>query len=337
MGAEFLRGFDVSEMTYRDALRESLRECLATDDKVFLVGEDVGRYGGAFGISRDLLRQFGESKVMDAPLSELGFVGAAIGAALSGLHPIVEIMTVNFSLLALDQIINNAATLRYMSGGQCAVPLVIRMTTGAGRQLAAQHSHSWEGWIAHVPGIKVVAPATIDDARYMLKAALDDSNPVLIFENMSLFGMTGYISTGVSEVNLSGATVVRQGSDLSLITYGGSLPKALKASEILSKEGVHPEVIDLRCLRPLDDQTVMASVRKCGRALVIDEDWPTVSLGSEIMARIMEQAFYDLDAPVRRINSVDIPMPYAKHLEEAALPSVDTILKAAHEVLGHHD
>ena len=327
----------MSEMTYRDALRESLRECLAADEKVFLLGEDVGRYGGAFGISRDLLKQFGEAKIMDAPLSELGFVGAAIGAALSGLHPIVEIMTVNFSLLALDQIINNAATLRHMSGGQCAVPLVIRMTTGAGRQLAAQHSHSWEGWLAHVPGLKIVTPASVDDARFMLKAALEEPNPVLIFENMSLFGVTGTITPGVSQVSLAGATVLRRGSDLTIITYGGSVPKALKAADSLAQDGIDAEVIDLRSLRPLDDGTIMKSVRKCGRVLVIDEDWPSVSLASEIMARIMEQAFYDLDAPVRRVNAMDVPIPYAKHLEEAALPSVASIMQAAHEVLGHHD
>lgn len=330
-------GAYVTEITYRDALRESLRECLAKDDKVFLIGEDVGRYGGAFGISRDLLKQFGDTKVMDAPLSELGFVGAAIGAALSGLHPIVEIMTVNFSLLAFDQLINNAATLRYMSGGQCQVPLVIRMTTGGGRQLAAQHSHSWEGWLAHIPGLKIVTPATIDDARHLLKAALNEPNPVLIFENMSLFGVTGTLSPEVDKVSLTGSKVIREGADITMITYGGSLPKVLQAADQLASGGIHAEVLDLRCLRPLDDEAILTSVRKCGRAMIVDEDWPSVSLASEVMARIMEQAFYDLDAPVRRVNSADVPMPYAKHLEDAALPNVASILRVAHEVLGHHD
>ena len=327
----------MTTLTYRDALRHALRECLADDPSTFLLGEDVGRYGGAFGISRDLLREFGEDRIMDAPLEELGFVGAAIGAALSGMHPIVEIMTVNFSLLALDQLINNAATLRHMSNGQFQVPLVIRSATGAGRQLAAQHSHSWEGWLAHIPGLKIVAPATIDDARYMLKAALQDPNPVLVFENTNLFGMNDTLTDEITEVPLTGAAIRRQGQDLAIVTYGGSLPKAIEAATLLATEGISCEVIDLRCLRPLDDATVMTSVRRCGRALVIDEDWHSVSLASEIMARIMEQSFYDLDAPVARLTAADVPIPYAKHLEDAAIPSVPSIMQAAKEVLKNHD
>ncbi|MCE2898690.1 MAG: alpha-ketoacid dehydrogenase subunit beta [Betaproteobacteria bacterium] len=305
-----------------------LREALLADPRVFLMGEDVGRYGGTYAVSKGLLAEFGEARIRDAPLSESGFTGAGIGAALNGMRPIVEIMTVNFSLLALDQILNNAATLRHMSGGQLSVPVVIRMTTGGGRQLAAQHSHSLEGWYAHIPGLRVVAPATLEDARGMLPAALRDPDPVLIFEHALLLGVEGELAVEAAPVDLDRAAVRRPGSQVSVITYGGSLPKAMAAAAVLEAQGVSAEVIDLRSLRPLDDATVMASVRKTRRAVVVDEGWRSGSLSAEIMARIVEQAFYDLDAPPARVCSAEVPVPYAKHLEEAALPQVEGIVAA---------
>ena len=309
-------------LTYREALRMGLYEALERDERVFLMGEDVGRYGGTYAVSKCMLEKFGPERVRDAPLSELAFVGAGIGAALGGMRPIVEVMTVNFSLLALDQIVNTAAILRHMSGGQFAVPLVIRMSTGAGRQLSAQHSHSFEGWYAHIPGIKIVADATIDDARGMLGAALRDANPVIVFEYPALFEMKGDLSE--SAIDIASASVRRPGSRVTLITYGACLPKALQAAE-----EVDGEVIDLRVLRPLDTETILNSVRKTRHAVVVDEGWKSGSLAAEIMARIMEQAFYDLDAPVARVCREEVPIPYPKHLEEAALPQPEKIVAAA--------
>jgi pyruvate dehydrogenase E1 component beta subunit len=316
------------KLTYREAVRAALREALAGDPRVFLMGEDVGRYGGAYACSKGLLEEFGGDRVRDTPLSESTFVGAGIGAALGGMRPIVEVMTVNFSLLALDQIVNNAATLRHMSGGQLSVPLVVRMATGGGRQLAAQHSHSLEGWYAHIPGIKVVAPATVADARGMLRLALRDPDPVFIFEHAMLYPMEGEVDDAALPRDLTRAAVRRSGVDVTVITYGGSLWKALEAAEQLAKEGIEAEVLDLRSLRPLDTQGIMASVAKTHRALVVDEAWRTGSLAAEISAQIMEGAFYDLDAPVARLCSAEVPMPYAKHLEDAALPQATTIVDA---------
>lgn len=320
-----------TRMTYREALREALRDALQRDPRVFLMGEDVGRYGGSYAVSLGLLEAFGPERIRDAPLSELGFVGAGIGAALGGMRPIVEIMTVNFSLLALDPLMNTAAALRHMSGGQFSVPLVVRMATGAGRQLAAQHSHSLEGWYAHIPGLKILAPATLEDARGMLWPALLDPDPVLIFEHAQLYNMEG--DTGNWEtLDISTANVRRVGKDLTLITYGGTLGKALTAAEQLAGEGIDCEVIDLRVLRPLDDQTIMASVCKTRRALVVDEGWRSGSLAAEIITRIIEQSFFELDAPPSRVCSAEVPIPYPRHLEEAALPQVSTIVAAAHEL-----
>ncbi|MET3983021.1 alpha-ketoacid dehydrogenase subunit beta [Streptomyces sp. PvR034] len=314
--------------TYREALRAGLREALQQDERVFLMGEDVGRYGGCFGVSLGLLEEFGPDRIRDTPLSESGFVGAGIGAAIGGMRPVVEIMTVNFSLLALDQILNNAATLLHMSGGQVNVPVVIRMTTGAGRQLGAQHSHSLEGWYAHIPGIRVLAPATVDDARHMLAAALADPDPVLIFEHGGLYNTEGSLDETVEAVDLDTAAVRRSGTDVSVITYGGSLPKAMAAAETLAGEGISAEVVDLRSLRPLDDATVMASVGRTHRAVIVDEAWRSGSLAAEISSRITEQAFYELDAPVQRVCSAEVPIPYARELEEAALPQPATIVDA---------
>ncbi len=320
-------------ITYRDAMREALHEALGRDDRVFLMGEDVGRYGGCFAVSMGLLEAFGPQRVRDTPLSESGFVGAGIGAALGGMRPIVEIMTVNFSLLALDQIMNNAATLQHMSGGQCNVPLVIRMTTGAGRQLGAQHSHSLEGWYAHIPGLKVLTPATVTDARWMLWTALEDPDPVLIFEHGALYNTEGVLPEGIGPVGIDEAAIRRTGSDVSLVTYGGTLAGTLQAAETLASEGIDAEVIDLRTLRPLDTATILASVTRTHRMVVIDEGWRSGSISAEISARVTEQAFYDLAAPVMRVCTAEVPIPYARHMEEAALPQVSDIVAAARTVV----
>ncbi|MBI2719728.1 MAG: alpha-ketoacid dehydrogenase subunit beta [Rhizobiales bacterium] len=321
-------------ITYRDAVREALQEALRRDPRVFLMGEDVGRYGGSYGCSKGLLAEFGEARIRDTPLSESAFTGAGIGAALGGMRPIVEIMTVNFSLLALDQIVNSAATLRHMSGGQFSVPLVIRMATGAGRQLAAQHSHSLENWYAHVPGIKVVAPATVADARGMLWTALEDPDPVIIFEHAMLYNEEGDVPGGDSlTVPIDGAAIRRDGTDVSLITYGGSLKKVLAAADELAKEGISGEVIDLRSLRPLDERTILNSVEKTHRAVIVDEGWRSGSLAGEISARIMEGAFFALDWPVERVCSAEVPIPYARHLEIAATPQVPGIVSAVRRAM----
>jgi pyruvate dehydrogenase E1 component beta subunit len=322
------------QTTYREALRAAHREALVRDPRVFIMGEDVGKYGGSYAVTKGFLEEFGPERIRDTPLSELGFVGAGIGAALGGARPIVEIMTVNFSLLALDQIVNSAATIRHMSGGQFSVPLVIRMATGAGRQLAAQHSHSLEVWYAHVPGIKVLAPATIEDARGMLWPALADPDPVVMFEHAQLYNLEGELDEPPPTVDIQHAATRREGKDLTIITYGGSLPRVLDAARQLAAEGVEAEVIDLRVLRPLDMPTVIESVRKTHRALVVDEGWRTCSLAAEIMARLVEEAFYDLDAPLARVCTEEVPIPYAKHLEDAALPMPPKIVAAARAVCG---
>jgi len=322
-----------ARMTYREAAREALRSALRADPRVFLMGEDVGRYGGCYAVTKGLLEEFGAERIRDTPLSESAFVGAGIGAAIHGLRPIVEIMTVNFSLLALDQILNNAATLCHMSGGQINVPLVIRMATGAGRQLAAQHSHSLEGWYAHIPGLRVVAPGTVDDARFMLGAALACPDPVLLFEHIYLYNMEGELSAGLADVDIDHAAVRRPGRDVVLITYGGSLHKCLAAAEQLGAEGIDAEVLDLRTLRPLDDATIMDAVRRTHRAVIVDEGWRSGSLAAEITTRIVEQAFYDLDAPVARVCTAEVPLPYPKHLEDAALPSPPRIVATVKSLL----
>ena len=323
-----------SRTTYREALRAGLRDALRGDPRAFLLGEDVGRYGGCYAVTKGLLEEFGAERVRDTPLSESAFVGAAIGAALDGLKPIVEVMTVNFSLLCLDQIVNNAATIRHMSGGQLSVPVVIRMATGAGRQLAAQHSHSLENWYAHVPGLRVIAPATLDDARWMLAAALADPDPVVVFEHVLLYNVEGELDPAIRSVDIDRAAIRRAGRDVTLVTYGGSLPKTLAAAEALEADGVDAEVVDLRTLRPLDEDTILGSVRKTRRVVVVDEGWRSGSLAGEIVARIAEAAFYDLDAAPARVCSAEVPIPYAKHLEDAALPQPAQIVAAARKLLG---
>ncbi len=325
---------ELRKTTYREALREAHRQALLRDPRVFIMGEDVGRYGGAYAVTKGLYEEFGPERIRDTPLSELAFVGTGIGAALGGVRPIVEVMTVNFSLLALDQIVNTAATLRHMSGGQYSVPVVIRMATGAGRQLAAQHSHSLEVWYAHVPGIRVLAPATIDDARGMLWPALEDPDPVVIFEHAQLYNLEGELAEPPPAVDIAHAAVRRAGKDLTLVTYGGSLPRAMAAADELAGDGIDAEVIDLRVLRPLDWDTITRSVASTHRVVVVDEGWRTCSLAAEIIAGINERAFYELDAPPARVCSEEVPIPYAKHMEEAALPMPPKIVAAVRQVCG---
>ena len=324
---------DSANLSYREAVRAAISEAMHADSRVFLMGEDVGNYGGCYAVSKGLSTEFGSERILDAPLSESGFVGAGIGAAMGGMRPIVEVMTVNFSLLALDQIVNNAATLRHMSGGQLSIPLVIRMATGAGKQLAAQHSHSLENWYAHVPGIKVLSPATIADARYMLGMALADPDPVIIFEHVMLYNETDVVPSPNDCVDMHKAVVRQEGQDISLITYGGSLAKTMQAAELLQQQHINAEVIDLRCLRPLDTQTIFSSVNKTGRVIVVDEGWRTGSLAGEICALVAEHCFWSLDAPPQRVCSQEVPIPYPKHLEQAATPQVEQIVIAAQILL----
>jgi pyruvate/2-oxoglutarate/acetoin dehydrogenase E1 component len=315
-------------LTYREALRIAIEEAMNADERVVLLGEDVGNYGGCYAVSKGLSETFGSNRIIDTPLSESGFVGAGIGAAIGGMRPIVEIMTVNFSLLALDQIVNNAATIRHMSGNQVSIPLVIRMATGAGKQLAAQHSHSLENWYAHVPGIKVLTPATVADARYMLGMALKDPNPVMFFEHVMLYNESAAIPVPEDCPDMCSAIVRQTGTDISLVTYGGSLPKALEAARQLAQQDVSVEVIDLRSLRPLDTDTLFRSVDKTHRLLVVDEGWRTGSLAGELCALVAENCFWSLDAPPIRVCSEEVPIPYPKHLEDAVTPQVAKIVEA---------
>ena len=319
-------------MTYRDAIRDAMRKALKADDRVFLLGEDVGRYGGCFAVSKGLLAEFGPERIRDTPLWEAAFAGAAMG----GMRPIVEIMTSNFSLLALDQIMNNAATYLHMSGGLFNVPVVIRMAAGGGRQLAAQHSHSLEGWYAHIPGIKVLTPARLEDAHGMLLTALTDPDPVLIFENALLYNMEGELPPDAGPVEIDRARIRRPGRDISVIAYGMGLWKALDAAQALAKKSIEVEVIDLRTLRPLDDRTIVESVCRTHRALIVDEGWRSGGISAEISARLMEQALYDLDAPVERLCGAEVPMPYAAQLERAALPQVETIIETVERMVSRH-
>jgi pyruvate dehydrogenase E1 component beta subunit len=325
---------DSTLITYREAMHDALREALATDERVFIMGEDVADYGGTYAVTKGLHEEFGRDRVRNTPLSESGFVGAGIGAALGGLRPIVEIMTVNFSLLALDQLVNTAATLLHMSGGQFNVPLVVRTTTGAGRQLAAQHSHSLEGWFAHVPGLKVIAPATPADARWMLPTALADPNPVIIFEHSGLYNERGPVDPDGGPVDIDRAAVRRSGEHLTIIAWAGMAPKAIAAAVQLDDSGVSAEVIDLRSLRPIDLPTIAESVQRTHRALVVDEGWRTGGLSAEIAAAITETCFWTLDGPVARLAAAEVPIPYAKHLETAAIPQVADIVAGARRLVG---
>lgn len=326
---------DTVKLTYREALKQGIREALQKDERVFLMGEDVGRYGGAFAVSKGLLSEFGTERIIDVPLSESGFVGTGIGAAIGGMRPVIEIMTVNFSLLAMDQIINNAATLLHMSGGQVNVPVVIRIASGIGRQLAAQHSHSWEPLFAFVPGLKVLSAGTHEDARGMLLSALKEQDPVIIFEYTSLLNTENEIASDAGAVDITKAKVRRQGTDLTLISYGAALQRTLEAANELTASGINAEVIDLRSLRPIDNDTISASVAKTHRVILVEDAWQSISISSEISARIMETLFYELDAPVRRIGGTEVPVPYPKHLEDACIPSKDQIVTLVKKMLQH--
>jgi pyruvate dehydrogenase E1 component beta subunit len=323
------------KITYREALKQAIREALQDDERVFLMGEDVGRYGGAFAVSKGLLQEFGPDRIMDVPLSESGFVGAGIGAALAGMRPVVEVMTVNFSLLAMDQLVNNAATLLHMSGGQLNVPVVIRMSCGTGRQLAAQHSHSWEPLYAHIPGLIVLSAGTHEDARGMLHTALQSPDPVIIFEYTAMLNLEADLPADAGAVTIDRACIRKEGKDITIITYGAGVYKALDAAKELAAAGMDAEVIDLRVLRPLDNSTILDSVKKTHRVLLVEEAWGSVNIAAEVSARIMENVFYELDAPVQRLCGTEVPMPYPKHLEDASLPQKEGIINKVKKMLQH--
>ncbi|MCH8086785.1 MAG: alpha-ketoacid dehydrogenase subunit beta [Chloroflexi bacterium] len=316
------------EITYRKAISQALREILQSDPRAFMIGEDIGGYQGAYAVTRGFLKEFGPERIKDTPIAESVIVGAGIGAAMAGSRPIIEIMTINFSLLAMDQIINCAAKLHYMSGGQVTVPLVIRTVSGGGTQLAASHSQSLEGWFAHVPGLKVVAPSTPYDAKGLLKAAYEDPNPVMYVEHSLLYGTKGDIPDEEYSIPLGVADIKREGSDVTIISYSRMVQVALKAAVRLEEEGIDAEVVDLRSLRPMDTETIINSVKKTSRAVVVEEGWKSMGIGAEVSARIMENALEYLDAPVQRVASADIPMPYSRPLELATLPNEDRIIEA---------
>ena len=317
------------ETTFREALRQTLREELLADERVILMGEDIGAYGGSYAVTKGFLDEFGPDRIRDTPISESVIVGCGIGAAMGGLRPIVELMTINFSLLAFDQIVNNAAKICYMSGGQIHVPLVIRMASGAGSQLASQHSQSLEGWYAHIPGLKVAVPYTPHDARALLKTACRDPNPVIFIEHTALYSRKGEVPDEDYDIPFGKAEVYREGNDVTIIGYSGSVYQANGAADLLAEQGCQAEVINLRTLRPLDIETILASVRKTHRAVIVEDDWKFGGFAGEIAALIMEGAFDELDAPVARVCGVDVPIPYAKELEQAALPSERQIVDAA--------
>ncbi|HVL38569.1 MAG TPA: alpha-ketoacid dehydrogenase subunit beta [Fimbriimonadaceae bacterium] len=323
----------MATLTYRDALQKSIVEELDRDEEVFLIGEDIGRYQGTFRVTAGLFNKYGQKRVLDTPITEAGFTGIAIGAAMTGLRPIVEMMTMSFSILALDQIINHAAKIHYMTGGQIKVPLVVRGPGGAANQLSAQHSHSMEGWYAHVPGLKVVAPATPEDVYGMLKTAVRDDNPVIFTENPGLYAMKGEVPDDPSfTVPFGKARIAKEGKDLSLIAYSRMVNVSLAAAELLDKEGIDCEVIDVRSLLPLDIETIYGSVRKTHRAVVVYEDWKSGGFGAEIAARIGEDCFDDLDAPVGRVGGLNVPMPYARVLELQCIPNEKDVVAAVHKL-----
>jgi pyruvate dehydrogenase E1 component beta subunit len=320
-------------LTFRQALNETLRAELIRDESVFLIGEEIGVFEGSYKITAGLLAEFGPARVRDTPISEEGFVGAAIGAAMLGMRPVVEIMTINFSLIAIDQIVNHAAKLRSMFGGQVSVPLVIRMPGGGGQQLAASHSQNLEVWYAHVPGLKVLAPSTPADAKALLTAAIRDDDPVIFLENLALYNTKGDVPDGEQVAEIGRAAVVRAGTDLTVVSYSRGTTTALEAARQLEQDGFSIEVVDLRSLRPLDRDTICASVRKTSRAVVFEDDWLSYGIGAEVSATIGEGAFDFLDAPVRRVAAAEVPLPYAKPLERAALPDTAALTRVVRGVL----
>ena len=324
----------MATLTYRDALNQALREEMQRDPNVFLIGEEVGVYQGAYKVSRGLLEEFGPQRVVDTPIAELGFAGIGVGAAMGGLRPVVEFMTWNFALLALDQSVNSAAKIFYMSGGQLPIPIVFRGPNGAALQLAAQHSQAWESWLAHIPGLKVVSPATPADAKGLLKSAIRDNNPVVVLEGEMLYNTKGEVPDGEHLVPIGAADVKRPGNDLTIVCHSKTVVPALRAADLLAGEhGVSAEVVDLRSLRPLDEATLLASVAKTGRCVVAEEGWPHCGIGAQVVDVIQREAFDSLDAPVVRVTQADVPMPYNKQLERAAKPSPERIVAAARRVL----
>jgi pyruvate dehydrogenase E1 component beta subunit len=323
----------VTLITYRDALNQALGEEMRRDPSVFLMGEEVGVYQGAYKVSRGLLQEFGERRVIDTPITEEGFAGVGVGAAMVGLRPIIEMMTWNFSMLAMDQIINGAAKMLYMSGGQFKIPIVVRGPGGAAHQLAAQHSQALEAWYAHVPGLKVVSPSTPYDAKGLLKTAIRDDDPVIFFEGETLYGSKGEVPDEEYTIPLGVADVKRQGTDVTLVAWSKMVNVALTAAERLAADGISCEVVDPRTLRPLDEAPIVRSVRKTNRCVIVEEEWPFCGMGAEIAYLIHRDAFSDLDAPVTRVTGADVPMPYAKNLEHLAVPSAARVIQSVREVL----
>jgi pyruvate dehydrogenase E1 component beta subunit len=319
-------------LTYRDALNAALREEMQRDDNVFLMGEEVAEYDGAYKVSRGLLKEFGARRVIDTPISELAFTGIGVGAAMVGLRPVIEMMTMNFALLAIDQIVNGAAKVRYMSGGQIGCPLVFRGPGGAALQLGAQHSQAFESWYAHIPGLKVVMPATPADAKGLLKSAIRDDNPVIFIEGEMLYNQKGEVPDGEYLIPLGKADVKRPGKDVTIICHSKTVAPALNAAKSLSDEGIDAEVIDLRTIRPLDEAAILASVAKTNRVVVAEEGWGFAGVGAQVVDLIQREAFDDLDAPVIRVHQADVPMPYNKHLEKAAKADATKIGAAVHQV-----
>jgi len=323
----------MATLTYRDALNQALREEMQRDPNVFLMGEEVGVYQGAYKVSRGLLEEFGPQRIVDTPIAELGFTGIGIGAAMGGIRPVIEFMTWNFAVLALDQIVNSAAKMLYMSGGQIPMPIVFRGPNGAALQLASQHSQAWEGWLTHIPGLKVVAPATPADAKGLLKSAIRDNNPVIVLEGEMLYNMKGDVPDGEHLVPIGKAEIKREGSDVTLVCHSKTLSVALKAAEQLAEQDIAAEVLDLRSLRPMDEAAILESVQKTNRAVVVEEGWPYVGVGAQVVDIIQRDAFDDLDAPVQRVTQADVPMPYNKLLERAAKASPEKVVAAARRVL----
>jgi Pyruvate/2-oxoglutarate dehydrogenase complex, dehydrogenase (E1) component, eukaryotic type, beta subunit len=320
-------------ITYRDALNQALREEMQRDDRVFIMGEEVAVYQGAYKVSKGLLQEFGEMRVVDTPITELGFAGVGVGAAMVGLRPIIEFMTWNFALLALDQVVNAAAKMLSMSGGQFNIPIVFRGPNGAALQLSAQHSQAWESWLAHIPGLKVVAPGTPYDAKGLLKSAIRDDNPVMFLEGEMLYNIKGEVPEGEYTIPLGKAQVKREGDHVTIISYGKMINVANQAADLLAKDGIRAEVIDLLTLRPIDTETIVASVKKTNRAVVVEEGWEICGMGAQIVDYVQRDCFDDLDAPVLRVHQVDVPMPYAKNLERAAKPDAQKTVAAVRQVL----
>lgn len=320
-------------ITYREALNQALREEMSRDDRVFLMGEEVAVYNGAYKVSKGLLEEFGEMRVVDTPITELGFAGVGVGAAMVGLRPIVEFMTWNFALLALDQVVNAAAKMLYMSGGQYPMPIVFRGPNGAALQLSAQHSQAWESWLAHIPGLKVVTPGTPYDAKGLLKSAIRDDNPVIVLEGEMLYNTKGEVPEHEYVVPIGKADLKREGDHCSIITSGKMVLVAMNAADQLAKDGIRVDVVDLRTVRPMDVEAITASVRKTNRAVVLEEGWEIAGIGAQVVDYIQRECFDDLDAPVVRVHQADVPMPYAKGLEKAAKPDLGKTIAAVKKVM----